>query len=142
MDTSTTIPARAAQAASEAKNAQITTLEVESSALDAQTADGARPSAHSRIRVPGNCKGIGTMAKNVLEEITMYSYPMSNWRVDILNSVFEGGGSAWEFSIWTVTDPTHNLYRETHHSTNEYGTPEGAAAAGFTWIVEQGHKRY
>ena len=47
MDTSTTIPARAAQAASEAKNAQITTLEAESSALDAQTADGARPSAHT-----------------------------------------------------------------------------------------------
>jgi hypothetical protein len=41
MDTSTTIPARAAQAASEANNAQITPLEAESSALDAQAADGA-----------------------------------------------------------------------------------------------------
>ena len=33
MDTTTTIPARAAQAASETKNAQITTLEAESSAI-------------------------------------------------------------------------------------------------------------
>ena len=58
------------------------------------------------------------MAKNVLEEITMYSYPMNNWRVDVLNLLFEGDGSAWEFSIWTVTNPPHNLYRDIHHSTD------------------------
>jgi hypothetical protein len=72
----------------------------------------------------------------------MYSYPMDNWRVDVLNIIFEGGGSAWEFSIWSTTKPGQTFYREIHKSTDDYGTPAAATATGFTWIVEQVHKRY